>query len=123
MKTDFSTTDTTSIAASVAPEDLKQGDFVAVLNEVIELPTFMWSDVEQSERDKLVRIRCIPSASGMPLKVKAVCLPFVFVKSPMGQCETIDIRRFQLVRLNERYSEIVWKSFRKPQSRSDCQVK
>lgn len=35
MKTDLSTTKTTSIAALVAPEDLKCGDCVAVLNEIV----------------------------------------------------------------------------------------
>ncbi len=119
MKTDVSTTGDTTLAASVAPEDLKCGDFVAVLNEVIEYPSFFWFDLDATKRDELVRIRSIPSGSGMPLKVKAICLPFVFVKPPVGQCETIDIRRVQLVRLNERYGKTVWKDHRKT-TRTNC---
>ena len=117
MKTDVSTTENTTVAASVAPEDLKIGDFVAVLNEVIEYPSFFWFDLDATNRDELVRIRYIPSGSGMPLKVKAICLPFVFVKPPIGQSETVDIRKVQLVRLNERYGKTVWKDLRKQQSR------
>ena len=113
MKSHFSTIDTTSLAA---PEDLKCGECVAVLNEVAEYPSFFWPDYAQSERDELVRVRGIPATSGMPLKIKAICLPFVFVKSPLGQCETIDIRRVQLARLNKRYAKTVWKNLRKQKS-------
>jgi hypothetical protein len=116
MKADVSTTDDTTLAASIAPEDLKCGDFVAVLNEVIEFPSFLWFDVEATRRDELVRVRYIPSRSGMPLKVKAICLPFVFVKSPIGESETVDIRNVQLVRLNKRYGKAVWKKVRKQQA-------
>lgn len=115
MKTSVSKTEATTIAASVAPEDLKCGDFVAVLTEVIEYPSFLWFDLVGSERAELVRVRCIPSGAGMPLKVKAICLPFVFVKLPTGQSETIDIRKVQLVRLNECYGKTVWKDLRKQQ--------
>ncbi len=121
MKTDFPTTENTTLAASVAPEDLKCGDFVAVLNEVLECPSFLWFDLEATKRDELVRIRCIPADSGMPLKVKTICLPFVFVKPPVGQCKTIDVRKVQLVRLHERYGKTVWKSLREQQPRIDCQ--
>ena len=120
MKTDVSTSENTSVAASVAPEDLKIGDFVAVLNEVIEDPSFFWFDLEATKRDELVRIRYIPSGSGMPLKVKAICLPFVFVKPPIGQSETVDIRKVQLVRLNERYGKAIWKELRKQQRKINC---
>ena len=113
MKTDVSITDDTALAASVAPEDLKCGDFVAVLIEVTEYPSFLWFDLDATKRDELVRIRSIPSGSGLPWKVKAICLPFVFVKPPAGPCETIDIRRVQLVRLSERYGKTVWKELRK----------
>ena len=108
-----STTGTTSIAASVAPEDLKCGDFVAVQNEVIEFPSFFWCETVPSQRDEMVRLRFLPAGSGTPLKVKTICLPFVFVKSPFGQCETLDIRRVQLVRLKKHYAKMVWKKIRK----------
>jgi len=110
MKTRLSTIDTTSL---VAPEDLQCGQYVAVLNEVCEYPSFLWFDAGPDERDGMVRVRCIPAGSGTPLKVKAVCLPFVFVKTPAGQHETIDVRRVQLARLNRRYAKRVWKRIRK----------
>ena len=125
MNTSVSTTDTTSLAASVAPEDLKCGDYVAVLKEIIEVPSFLWFDTAPCKRDELVRMQCIPTGSGMPLKIKAVCLPFVFVKSPFGQCETIDVRRAKLVRLNDAYARKVRKRLRKQQQeqeKPDCET-
>jgi hypothetical protein len=119
MNTDFSTTKKTSTAASVAPEDLECGDCVAVLHEVVEFPSFLWCDSVLGERDELVRVRCLPTSGGMPVKVKAICLPFVFVKSPFGQCETIDVRQVRLVRLKKRYAKEVWRNIRKQRPRRD----
>jgi hypothetical protein len=102
-----------TLAASVAPEDLKLGEYVAILNEVIELPSFLWLDSPATTREEPVRIRRIPPSSGVPYKVKAICLPFVFVKDPNGRAETIDVRRAQLARLNDHYAEVVWRSLRK----------
>jgi hypothetical protein len=121
MKADVSTTDKTSVAATVAPEDVKCGDFVAVLTEIIELPSYYWFDTDPNKRDEVIRVRCIPTASGMPLKVKAICLPFVFVKSPARPYETLDVRRVQLVRLSEDYAKTIWKSLCKGKTEAACQ--
>ena len=123
MNTPISITDTTRLAASVAPEDLECGEYVAVLKEIVELPSFFWFDTAPSKREELVRMRCIPTDSGMPLKIKGICLPYVFVKSPFGQCETIDVRRVQLVRLDEGYAKKVRKTLRKQQQRQlHCEI-
>jgi hypothetical protein len=120
MNTGLTRRESASLAASVAPEDLRCGDFVAILNEVLELPSFYWFDTEQSKRDELVRVRYIPARSGTPLKVQAICLPFVFVKPPFGESETIDVRRVQLARLNPAYARKVRKDLRKQQSLVNC---
>ena len=109
MNARASQSDTTSVAASVAPEDLRCGDFVGILSEVLEFPSFYWCDSVSSERDELVRVRYIPKHGGTPLKIKAICLPFVYVKSPGGQLQVIDVRQVQLVRLTRRYGKAVWK--------------
>jgi hypothetical protein len=112
MSTDSLSTDTLT-AASVAPEDLKRGTFVAILNEVYEFPSFLWCDCVPAERDELVRLRCLPAQDGVPLRIKSLCLPFVFVKSPFGHYHTIDVRKVQLVRLKECYAKTVWKALRR----------
>jgi hypothetical protein len=51
--------------------------------------------------------------SGTPLRIKSICLPFVFVKNPRGQVQTLDIRQVQLVRLDSDYAGDVWKELQK----------
>lgn len=115
MTVKLETTREISLAATVAPEDLRPGDFISVLNETFELPSFLWADSPIAGRDELVRIRCCASGAGAPLKVKAICLPFVFVKTSHGFAYAVDVRRVQLVRLQKQYVKASWK---KPKSDS-----
>jgi hypothetical protein len=117
MKNSAHQLDTVSLAASVAPEDLGCGDFVAVLNEYFEFPSFLWGDSLPAERDEMIRVRCCADDGGTPLKIKAVCLPFVLVKPPRGAPQTFDIRQVQLVRLNRRYAKTAWQALRKRSKR------
>ena len=112
MKTTEALDNSPSLAMCVAPEDLNCGDYVTPLNVVCELPSFLWfGDVDGIQPDEPVRIqfRC---SSGTPLKVKAICLPFLFVKGPNGKSQTLDVRQSQLVRLNPTYASIVWKELK-----------
>jgi hypothetical protein len=117
MNINSSTTTTRSTAASVAPEDLECGDSIAVLHEVVEFPSFLWCDSVPRERGELVRVLHLPTGGGMPVKVIAICLPFVFVKSPFGHCQTLDVRQVRLVRLKKHYAKSVWRNIRKQRSR------
>jgi hypothetical protein len=109
--------ESSSIAATVAPEDLRRGDFVAVLSEIVELPSFLWTETIPSGRGELVRVRRLPTEDRAPLKVKAICLAFIFVKLPSGQFQTIDVRLVSLVRLEKCYAKTVWKTLRTPPSK------
>jgi len=113
MTTHSTTIDRTSLAALVAHEDLRVGDFVTVLNEIVELPSFLWCDSVPRDAGELVRVRCCAIDGGMPLKVRAICLPYVYVKSPTGSIQTIDVRQVELARLKKRYSKMIWKDFRR----------
>ncbi len=117
MATRTHRTDRTSLAALVAPEDLRIGDFVAVLNEIAEYPAIVWCDPGADATDDLVRVQFCATDGGMPLKVKAICLPFVYVEPPVGATQTVDVRRNQLVRLKKRYSKTIWKDLRVKRSR------
>jgi hypothetical protein len=107
----------TSLAASVAPEDLKRKDFVAILNEVVEYPSFLWCESLVGNPERLIRLQSCAENGGMPLKIKAICLPFVFVRSSQGELMTLDIRQVQLVRLSKRYAKAVWGAHRKRRSK------
>ena len=114
MKTTTESNFQTTVAARIAGEDINQGDYVATLNEIYELPSFLWScSGATSPVDEPVRIRFIPCDAGYPYKVVAVCLPFVYAKRPLGGVNVIDTRQQQLVRLNPDRSRSVWKQIRK----------
>lgn len=102
-----------SLAAQVAPEDVRCGDYIAVLSEIVELPSFLWTETLPSGQDELIRLRRLPTEDRAPLKVKAICLPFIFVKSPCGETRTIDVRLASLARLRKEYARTVWKALRK----------
>lgn len=99
-----------SAAATVAGEDIACGEYVSVLNERVDLPSYLWdcSGAALSPHE-LVSLRFIPENAGQPLKVIAICLPFVYAQAPTGQMTTIDTRRMQLVRLNRKCAKVVWK--------------
>lgn len=113
MASETTTSDETSLARPLAGEDLRCGDFVSILYEILEYPSFFWSCEPQLwPPDELVRIQWRPADAGTPFKVKALCLPFVFVKQPCGQHRTLDLRQHRLVRLHVDYARTVWKALR-----------
>src|SRR4051794_24790738 len=98
MKAQIETTCETHVSKSLAPEDLRCGDFVSILSEVVEFPSFWWScDPQLMPPQEPVRLRCHTSDCGTPMKVKAICLPFVFIKKPCGGHRTLDVRQQRLV--------------------------
>lgn len=113
MSTDCSTTPT-SLARPIAPDDLRRGEYVAVLHEVCELPSFWCSDSGLMAPDQVIEITYRPLPEDRePLKIVALCLPFVFVKRPNGEHRTLDIRGCALVRLDREYARAVWKGLKK----------
>lgn len=98
-----------AVAARVAGEDIRSGDFVTVLTEVVEFPTFMWScSAATLPVDELVQLCYKPYDAGVPFKVVTVCLPFVYAKRPKGELSILDIRKKQLIRLDRRTARGVW---------------
>lgn len=104
----------TSVAKTLAPEEICVGDYVAVLYEIHETPSFWWcSDATMSSRDELVRLVYTPRKSGEPLEVRAVCLPFVVARRCTGKAMSLDVRKTRLARLTPDYAA-VWKAECKP---------
>ncbi len=111
MKTKAKSNLETRVAATVAGEDLACGDYVAVLTEIVEAPSFLWDCCGASlSPHELVRLKMIPADAGRPLKVLAVCLPFVYAKTHKGKTTTIDLRQMHLVRLDRKCAKVVWKT-------------
>src|SRR5262245_8588984 len=113
MESVVSSNDELAVAASVAPEDLRCGDYVAVLSVIHEYPSFFWcGDSGMSAREDPVRVESLDTENVAPLKIKAICLPFVFVKDAMGKHRTLDVRLCRLARLSAEYARKVRKAVR-----------
>lgn len=120
MKLATDIAEATTVAATVAPEDVACGDFVAVLRTTFELPSYLWDGPPALQPiDELIRLRMIPSDSGLPHKVFAVCLPFVYAKTAAGEVKTLDLRREQIVRLDRDSAKAVWDEL-KPDKKKVC---
>lgn len=103
-----------TVAARIAGEDIANGDYVAVLSEIVELPSFLWNCSGISMPiDEPVRLRYLPSSAGEPHRVVTVCLPFVYAKRPKGKLIAFDIRQQQLVRIDRTSGRSLWKQLRK----------
>lgn len=105
----------TTVAARVAGEDITRGDFVTIINETFELPSFLWDRTDISlSPDEPIRIQYKAGNAGLPQKVVGVCLPFVYARKPNGVLVTIDMRRQQLVRLDHDCAQTVWDELKQP---------
>ena len=103
----------TRVAKSVAPEDLQVGDYVAFLSLTYQYPSFLWYCGLEASED-IVRLTFLPTENaGKPYKIKAICLPFIVVRSSSNKTDTIDVRQCQLAKLDARYANAAWKRTRK----------
>ncbi len=108
----------TTLAKSLAPEDVRVGQYVAVLRVTYEVPSYVWDGCDSfGERNELVRLAMVPDEPAEPLKVKAVCLPFVLVRSSSGHVRGLDVRRFHLARLDDTYARTAWKASKPKKSK------
>jgi hypothetical protein len=97
-----------TVARPLAPEDIRRGRYIAVLTVGVEFFPF-WND-EPWQPAKVRRIDLLPGPEGgTPLRVKEVCLPYVLVEHPDGNHRTLDVRRFRLGELSERFGERAFK--------------
>ena len=107
-----------TLAHSLAPEDIAPGDDVSVLHEVFEYPSWYWCDEAFSaSREQVVRVAYTPREDATPLKVRAVCLPFVLVQQPCGRSHTLDVRTNRLARLDRAYARAARKAYKREAKR------
>jgi len=102
----------TSLASLLAPEDIRRGHYVAVLNEIEQ-----WFPICcLSGKPEPVSVRTIPTDETVLMKVIEICLPFVTVRKADGSLVTLDVRRHELARLDEGYARRVIKRLRHPRT-------
>ncbi|MEM1185313.1 MAG: hypothetical protein AAGI53_09970 [Planctomycetota bacterium] len=105
---------------SVAPEDLRQGQFIAILRTVQEfMPHTCDAEWPASSRYDTVRVAMLPDSSPAIYRVEAVCLPFVLVeRCGSGRPRTLDTRRVHLANVDERFAKLVAERY-KPRDDDD----
>lgn len=118
MKTKSTAAPQASLAATVAGDDLEVGQYVAVLSEIREYLPMFWDDSAGSglSPHETVRIPFTPANAGEPLRIEAICIPFVFVRTPGGDHRSLDIRSLRLARLDAGYAKFVLKKSKKKTS-------
>ncbi|HUE14687.1 MAG TPA: hypothetical protein VMR25_11025 [Planctomycetaceae bacterium] len=101
-------------AKVLAPEDVRAGDYVALLHVVREIPSFLWcGEISTIRPDEPVRVPFVPKNGGVPFRVRSVCLPFILVKAPSGNVRNFDVRRHRLARLDRAHARAAWKACKK----------
>lgn len=89
----------------IAPEDLRPGMYIAVTRVAVEFGPGFCSDVTMlPEGFTPARVQYLPFPGGVPLKVIEACVPFVLVELPTKRCQTLDLRRVEIARVNKRYA-------------------
>lgn len=104
------------LARLLAPEDIRVGMYVTQMSVMHE--HWPWDcEPKFGESPQPLRIRWLARRGGMPLRVRAVCLPFVLVESPSGKPRPLDVRRVELAEISRDYARVVQTRLRKERER------
>lgn len=99
----------------IGPEDVRIGDYVAITHTTYEFIADPCTGITQPEV-KPARVTMIPWNAGRPMKVVAVCLPFVLVLDTSRTTETLDLRRHRIARLGRAYGRKAFKADKTPKN-------
>lgn len=100
-------------AHPIAPEDIQKGQYLVTLYRVEEhLPMFCGEE-DVYRRGEPYRVRWLPEVWEIgPMKVRAVCLPFVMVKNAAGAVYPLDVRRCTFAAVPAEFATAIVKSYR-----------
>ena len=109
-----------TVAKVLAHEDIRVGDFVSVIGIAHQIPSFYWCGVDSTglRPEQLVKLEFWVSDS-IPVRVKSICLPQVFVMDMEREFALIDVRRSRLVKVNDDFAKTVWHSLRRAKARAE----
>ena len=97
------------IARALAPEDIKTGQYVSALYQIVEAPKFSCFEPSLGTFET-APVRWLPDDPAEILRVVEVCLPFVLVRNPYGYSHVIDVRRYRLARVPKSFGKAVFKA-------------
>jgi hypothetical protein len=96
----------------IGPEDVRPGEFVTIAETTWQYVCLPCDDSFASEA-RICHVTGWPEASGWPLKILKVCLPYAFAETTSGTHVTLDLRRHRLSRLRKSYGREVFETNRK----------
>ncbi len=103
---------------SIAADDVSVGDFVVVMNVTLQYPSFLWCHEPVAfSRPEMIPLNWMPTDGGKPLKVIAICIPFLLVKKVDGTRETLDLRQCRIARISPEFAEKIRKAHAKNKMR------
>lgn len=92
------------------PEDLSVGDHIVLSEVSYQYATFNWCGADMSIRspEEPIEITYYPSwDKHEPMKVKAVCLPFVLCKTVEKKHCVLDLRQVKVARVDDNFATSV----------------
>ncbi len=98
-----------SVSRQLRPDDIRVGDYVAVLNVSYEWAGFSCMD-PTGNPGQVQRATLIPNKTSPPVRIEAVCVPFLFVVDVKGKRHMVDMRRVKLARVSRRFGNTVFSS-------------
>ena len=87
-----------------SPEDIRPGDFIAVTHTRFELIPDNLEPMLGGTEIEPIRLTALPNEAGTPMKVIALCLPFVIGETAYAARVVVDTRRHALIRVSEDYA-------------------
>lgn len=96
----------------IGPEDVRVGDYITVTHATEEYIADTCA-YEHGRDAKPRRVTMIPEWAGYPMRVTAVCLPFVLVRLVTKSQGSLDLRRHQIAKLSRAYGRKAFKSEKK----------
>lgn len=95
-----------TVAKPLHPEDITVGDDVAILFTSSQYPTFTWYGFDTSilPIEQPIAITYLPYGDQEALVVQQICLPFVLCKTFDNRHRYLDVRQFQLARLDKSFA-------------------
>ncbi|MDF1809997.1 MAG: hypothetical protein P1U42_09910 [Phycisphaerales bacterium] len=94
----------TSLARSLAPEDIKIGTHVMTLHRQNQIMMGKCSELGDPEV-VVIQVVTRPIWTELPGKVIAVCLPFVVIQRGSSKSEIIDTRNDRLALVNKKFAK------------------
>lgn len=92
----------------IGPEDLAVGQYVTIAEETDEY--VVRSDADVSPTLFVQSVTTMAGYAGWPSRIKAVSLPYVFVKRASGSLAVFDLRRHRLALLAPEFGKAVFKA-------------